>query len=386
MKKALALLLTLSLATGTVCFGVSAAQEFFCDTNGDGVTDNLDSALILKYDAGLTDTAEGGDANGDGIVDNLDASMVLKYDAGLDPYAVLCGFESLYVGGIPEKCFDRDNFGLKSADPIVIRSTDELRDLWGDIDTVSDNNTSYPYTQVNLYEKYDSAFFEKNVLIVILHGGNSSSIKHRIDHVIKEADGLTVAVETLYSYWQNDDIVFNTHLIAIDRKYDVPAEKIQRKTLFTTEYEFLASRPRFTPSTDGSVLTSPELHLIKSEAEYEAYMASAKYDFDASLPGLDSFNTAYKEDWYKGFFDYGVLAVIVTPAKSAQVRYRVDATYNVVKNAESLDINVESFEVNQGPDTVGSWHIFIELSKGMFEDTRLEEILNFSFEEITYCE
>ncbi len=57
------------------------------DVNTDGVIDNLDAAMILKYDAGI-DLGESfdlsrGDINADGVVDNLDAAIVLKYDAGL---------------------------------------------------------------------------------------------------------------------------------------------------------------------------------------------------------------------------------------------------------------------------------------------------------------
>ncbi len=57
------------------------------DLNDDGIVDNLDSVLILKYDAGLSDLSEtqllAGDVNGDGTVDNLDSVRILKYDAGL---------------------------------------------------------------------------------------------------------------------------------------------------------------------------------------------------------------------------------------------------------------------------------------------------------------
>ena len=61
----------------------------FCkgDVNGDSYIDNLDAAMILKYDAGIIElepTAEtSGDVNSDGFVDNLDAAMILKYDAGI---------------------------------------------------------------------------------------------------------------------------------------------------------------------------------------------------------------------------------------------------------------------------------------------------------------
>jgi len=59
------------------------------DVNADGAPDNLDAAMVLKYDAGIIDLDEtqatAADVNGDGYSDNLDASMILKYDAGIIP-------------------------------------------------------------------------------------------------------------------------------------------------------------------------------------------------------------------------------------------------------------------------------------------------------------
>ncbi len=55
------------------------------DVNGDGYVDNLDAAMILKYDAGILDSINEAtaDVNGDGYTDNLDAAKILKYDAGI---------------------------------------------------------------------------------------------------------------------------------------------------------------------------------------------------------------------------------------------------------------------------------------------------------------
>ncbi len=55
------------------------------DANGDLTVDNLDAVVILKYDAGITDSIDDGiaDVTGDHLVDNLDAAKILKYDAGL---------------------------------------------------------------------------------------------------------------------------------------------------------------------------------------------------------------------------------------------------------------------------------------------------------------
>ena len=59
------------------------------DVNTDGGIDNLDAALILKYDAGISDLNEAelsaADVNGDGEANNLDAALILRYDAGIIP-------------------------------------------------------------------------------------------------------------------------------------------------------------------------------------------------------------------------------------------------------------------------------------------------------------
>lgn len=60
------------------------------DLNGDGTANNVDAAMVLRYDAGIIDLTDiqlaAGDINSDGNVDNLDAAYILKIDAGLiDP-------------------------------------------------------------------------------------------------------------------------------------------------------------------------------------------------------------------------------------------------------------------------------------------------------------
>lgn len=57
------------------------------DINGDGAVDNIDAALVLKYDAALIilgiPSKQAADVNADSIADNADASIILKYDAGI---------------------------------------------------------------------------------------------------------------------------------------------------------------------------------------------------------------------------------------------------------------------------------------------------------------
>lgn len=57
------------------------------DVNGDGKTDNLDAALVLRHDAMLytidSHRLSYADVNGDGDVNSLDAAAILRYDAGI---------------------------------------------------------------------------------------------------------------------------------------------------------------------------------------------------------------------------------------------------------------------------------------------------------------
>jgi len=62
-------------------------QGILGDVNGDGKTDNLDAAYVLKYDASLISLdalqLAMGDVNADGVVNSLDAALILKFDADL---------------------------------------------------------------------------------------------------------------------------------------------------------------------------------------------------------------------------------------------------------------------------------------------------------------
>ena len=57
------------------------------DVNNDKCVDNLDAAIILKYDAGIITKINEtiADVNDDGVADNLDAALILKLDAGVIP-------------------------------------------------------------------------------------------------------------------------------------------------------------------------------------------------------------------------------------------------------------------------------------------------------------
>ncbi len=94
MKRTASILLAfiICISIATVC--TSAENVVLLgDVNGDGNVDNLDAAMILKYDAGIIELDSrawiASDVNRDGSADNLDAAMILKYDAGLISYCYL---------------------------------------------------------------------------------------------------------------------------------------------------------------------------------------------------------------------------------------------------------------------------------------------------------
>jgi len=90
MKRFLSLALAAVMCVGALCLPTFATEDSICygDANGDGLVDNTDASIILKYDAGISDLAPEylavTDLNADDMVDNTDAAIILKYDAGLD--------------------------------------------------------------------------------------------------------------------------------------------------------------------------------------------------------------------------------------------------------------------------------------------------------------
>ncbi len=99
MKQFFVMIIALLLAACFITTSASAAKAHSVeialdaesvasgDVNGDGTSNSIDAALVLKYDALIIDGSElnvnEGDVSGDGITNSIDAALILKYDAGL---------------------------------------------------------------------------------------------------------------------------------------------------------------------------------------------------------------------------------------------------------------------------------------------------------------
>ena len=86
MKRTIAFLLIIA-SLCSLALTVSADELMLGDINKDGLTDNLDAAIILKHDALIMPLFGNklalGDVNGDGETDSLDAATILRHDAGM---------------------------------------------------------------------------------------------------------------------------------------------------------------------------------------------------------------------------------------------------------------------------------------------------------------
>lgn len=382
MKKLITLILTLSIALGAFVFSVAAEGiEFFCDVNGDGETDNLDSALILKYDAGLKDSAEGGDANGDGTVDNLDAAMVLKYDAGLDPFLKACGFEARYVRFIPDKyLFELDL--IPGASPMFLTSVGDLEDYLGDVTTLEDEGYDAWGSGEDFapYEEYDESFFEGKVLLLLLLQEGSGSMRNKVDSVTLDSDGLNVVMEHISPEIGTDDIAFWTVFIALDKSCLVPSEKVNVSWLYTHSQSLntYGLKPCFTPTPPPGGQSWPAISVIDSLEEYEEYLNNGGYDYDATLFDTESFNSVYGDSFGEGFFESNYLIAIVTPPDSANKRYRVGGGYYVEKSVPRLEVVLESYTYYGSAET-GCWHVILEMERWMVDSDEAKKLLTVKF-------
>ena len=80
-----------SVAGGSDCVWVdevdySGDTGLLGDVNGDGLVDQADALLVVRYSMGLVDSLplpQNGDVNGDGTIDTQDALLIVRMNMGL---------------------------------------------------------------------------------------------------------------------------------------------------------------------------------------------------------------------------------------------------------------------------------------------------------------
>ena len=226
MKKIFALTLVLASLLTLNSFA-NAAELIPGDVNMDGVTDNIDAALILKHDALLRplygNTLSLGDINGDGNTDSLDAAQVLKHDADLVEIDSAIpedgeGIKLSLEGRALSSCggfIDIDDFWLtsivgdgKTHDYPPMHKFETLEELANFEKKFDPNNQfGYDYDEVpsarEIFDSYDKAFFEEHTLF-LLYIGSNSSCRYEICDVIWYEN--SKKLEICYRYTENPDL------------------------------------------------------------------------------------------------------------------------------------------------------------------------------------
>lgn len=282
-----------------------------------------------------------------------------------------CEFEAKYARFIADKCVRENEINPPD---YMISSVDELREYLGDKSELVDcgyeleggkSETFAPY------EIYNEEYFENKVLLLITLYEGSGSLRNKIDKVSYNGKSLEVVIENLSPVWCTDDIAYWTIFVELDKDYLVPAASVGIRGVETFSYDISTlNQAMFIGTSDSADPSKPYVQVIHTKEEYEDFVATSGYDFDASLPDITSYSSWYSQSIYEGYFDNNVVLAVITPSLPTTTRYRIKTgNYSVVKNVPSLDVVVESYEVDYGDEkTVGSW-IFMLSFQRYFNDT-----------------
>ena len=336
MKKLMFLLLTLSITLCAVACGSAAADEKpLSDSTVDVETSEAEPAPEQDQDENLPPPVNNGQ----------------------------CAFNARYTRYISDACYVDDT----DIPDFMVSSAEELRECLGEVPTLSD---TYTGEEFNPYELYGNEYFESKVLLLVILYEGSGSFKNKIDSVTYHGDSLDVVIENISPQFCTADIEHWTIFVELDKEYYVPIESVNFIDVETHSHmPTPLVQPLYIGNADPAGLTEPDITVIQTMEEYNDFIANSGYDFDATLPDLYSYNTATRDSFYDGFFDNTVLLAIVTPARPTTTRYRLDGNYSVVKSEASLDIIVESYEVDSGDEkTIGSWILMVRTDKNYFKD------------------
>lgn len=137
------------------------------DVNGDGSVDNLDAALVLKYDAAIIELTEAqlsaADVSGDKSSDNLDAAMILRYDAGI--------IENFPAEEFVESAESEEEAFISSEDETSVIQYPEgayiVKTYSAENDIVWD---SVPKAEIDIYKWVNSVEYEAYAQLVYIKG------------------------------------------------------------------------------------------------------------------------------------------------------------------------------------------------------------------------
>lgn len=90
-KKLIGTVMAVVMLLSVMTVGVTAGGAKLGDVNRDGGIDSIDSAFVLRYDAGMAnldgEQLRLADINKDGYVDGIDSAFILQHDAGINEIA-----------------------------------------------------------------------------------------------------------------------------------------------------------------------------------------------------------------------------------------------------------------------------------------------------------
>ncbi len=370
MKKTLSVLLSLLLVLSFVlsaCSGNATEKENSKDTSKEQSTAQSTEASAETSE----DTSE---EPGEGSSQDEPASEDSSEDEPVETVT------AKYTKYIPENHIETHGRVPDEGYKLVIHSVEELRAYLGDNGELDDYGytleESEVYVSFNAYELYDEEYFKDNILLLILIREYYDTTRNKVYSVTQRDGYVDVVLENFSKDGWNDDfsMVYWSLFIELDKSYDVAPEHINVKKGATYSGTLFHSlQARYTPHSDMKSKTFPEVHIIRTYEEYEEYIRTSGYDYDAKLPGIDSYNTYYNAslNYFKPhFFDNYLVVMIVTSAPTQHVRFKTTGLYDVKLGVTSIEIVVEEIEVAGGEGTPACWHIPVTVSKKIFNEDR----------------
>ena len=215
-KKWLAMLVAMALLVGTaMCSLAEGSAEVIPsqigDVNGDGTVDSSDARLVLQAEVDLVQFTTvqkiAADVNGDGKINSTAARMILQYEVGL-----IGGF-SVEPPTNSEIDFrvlqweNKLNHLLSEFELHIARSAEEMEVI---------NEQVFNKMPINKFE-CDEVLFEKQAVIVILHGFSVLGPRSIIDKLEVHKNNMMVYITTGFPSIVSEASSINVIIIAVDK-------------------------------------------------------------------------------------------------------------------------------------------------------------------------